>query len=84
MLPLPLVASKRITQSRRARGGKVFRIVRDQKADTTSSGIAQHASEREQHEISDRQLDGIIDNNGTLEQLQETLAALLAPYRDRP
>jgi len=60
-----------------AEGGRVFRIVRDSCEDTTTTGIAGHASEAEQLNIPDSSLDGIIDNNGTLTQLQTQLRTLL-------
>lgn len=59
-------------------GGKVFRIYRDQREDNTTTGMPGHASEMEQREIADSEVDGIIHNHGTLEQLQETIRKLVA------
>jgi len=59
-------------------GGKVYRIRRRGKEDNTSSGISGHASEMEQREIVDEDLDGVIENHGTLEALKETLTTLVA------
>ncbi|MHC4619101.1 MAG: nucleoside/nucleotide kinase family protein [Planctomycetota bacterium] len=60
-----------------AAGGKVFRIVRDQRDDNTTTGISGHASEMEQKEIADDALDGIIYNHGTLQQLRQAMKDLL-------
>lgn len=61
-----------------ATGGRVFRVVREQRDDNTTSGIAAHASEREQRQIKNSVLDGTIDNNGSLLQLSATVARLAA------
>ena len=58
-------------------GGMVYRIVRSSREDNTTTGVPNHASEVEQREIEDRELDGVIDNNGTLEDLKEKVSALL-------
>lgn len=58
-------------------GGTVYRIVRDNREDNTTTGVPHHASETEQLEIEDSELDGVIQNNGTLEDLREKVRALL-------
>jgi hypothetical protein len=61
----------------REAGGKVYRIVRQTKEDNTTTGIAGHASEMEQREIANEELDGIIENHGTLDALRGRLRALI-------
>lgn len=56
-----------------AAGGKVYRIRRRGSEDNTTSGIPQHNSEMEQREVNDEDLDGIIENHGTLAALHDTL-----------
>jgi hypothetical protein len=58
-------------------GGKVYRIVRDTRDDNTTSGVPHHASETEQREIQDKDLDGVIENNGTFDELREKVRAIL-------
>jgi len=57
-------------------GGKVYRIRRRVAADNTTSGIPQHNSEVEQREVADEDLDGVIENHGTLEDLYENLSTI--------
>lgn len=86
-LPVPrvLISDVRLkneVEGIRKAGGQVYRIVRDVKdgqgkEDTTSSGISAHNSEMEQREILDDELDGVIDNSGTLEDLYYTLNDLV-------
>lgn len=61
----------------KAEGGKVYRIKREAKPDTTTTGIPQHISEMQQREVTDQELDGVIENNGTVDALRESLTALL-------
>lgn len=58
-------------------GGRVYRIRRRGGQDTTTTGIPQHNSEVEQREIADEDLDGIIENHGTLDALRERLCTLI-------
>lgn len=58
-------------------GGRVFRIKRTTTA-ADAGGIANHASEQEQLAIADDELDGVIDNNDTQEQLQRTMASVVS------
>ena len=66
-------------------GGEVYRIIRNARTNTTSTGLKKHASEEEQKTISDDDLTGIINNNSTLETLHDTITQLLetphAAYR---
>jgi hypothetical protein len=57
----------------RAAGGRVFRIVRPAATDTTTTGMPNHASETEQLEIKDEELDGVISNTGSLDALRERI-----------
>lgn len=50
-------------------GGLVVRIVRNTKADVTKTGIPGHHSETEQQSIADKEVDDIIFNDGSLEDL---------------
>lgn len=58
-------------------GGKVFRIRRNTKPDNTTTGIPRHNSEVAQREISDETLNGIIENNTTLDALRERVTQLI-------
>jgi hypothetical protein len=58
-------------------GGKVYRIKRTRTEDTTTTGIPNHASEVEQQEIADEELDGVIVNDETLDTLRERIAEIL-------
>jgi hypothetical protein len=58
-------------------GGKVFRIKRDTRPDTTTTGIPHHNSEMEQREVQDQELDGVIENNGTLDALRQSVTSLI-------
>jgi hypothetical protein len=51
------------------KAGKVYRIQRENHEDTTSTGIPNHNSEVAQRSIPDEALDGVIDNNGTFDEL---------------
>jgi len=59
-------------------GGKVYRIVREQKDDNTTTGLPNHASEMEQLEIKDEEVDDVIENFGTLDALRERVKGLIA------
>lgn len=61
----------------RAEGGKVYRIRREAKLDTTTTGIPQHNSEEEQRQIADKDLDGVINNDSTVDALRESLKNIL-------
>lgn len=63
----------------REAGGKVYRIIRHNKEDNTTTGIAGHASEMEQREIADEELDGTIENHGSMDALRERLRTLVQP-----
>lgn len=58
-------------------GGKVFRIKREARPDTTTTGIPHHTSEIEQREVADEELDGVIENNGTLGTLRQSITSLI-------
>lgn len=58
-------------------GGKVYRIVRKSHEDTTSTGIPNHNSEIAQRSIPDEALNGIINNNGTFDELYRKLDDLI-------
>lgn len=61
-----------------AANGRVYRIRRQSFDDTTTSGIPQHNSEVEQREVDDEDLDGVIENDGTLLALQKQMNDLVA------
>jgi hypothetical protein len=63
----------------KAEGGRVYRIRRRGSQDNTTTGIPQHNSEMEQREIADEELDGIIENHGTLDALRERLGSIVQP-----
>jgi len=63
-------------------GGKVYRVKRDQVAldqarATLAPGIPNHVSEVQQRNIPDDALDGVINNDGTLEDLKQAVTALI-------
>jgi len=60
----------------RARG-KVYRIRRSVRKDSTTTGIPKHNSEVQQRAILDEQLDGVIENDSTLDDLHTTLRGLV-------
>ena len=62
----------------RAAGGKVYRVKRDVNRPewTLAPGIPNHISEMQQREVPDDAIDGVIDNNGTLADLQREVACL--------
>jgi len=53
--------------------GKVIRIRRETRECTTTTGIPKHNSEMEQRDIPDSDLNGVIENNGTLTELYRKL-----------
>jgi|MudIll2142460700_1097286.scaffolds.fasta_scaffold00022_13 hypothetical protein len=57
--------------------GKVIRIRREARECTTTTGIPKHNSEMEQREIPDGDLDGIIENNGTLDEMYSKLQHMI-------
>jgi hypothetical protein len=59
-----------------AEGGRVYRIKRNSGENNTTTGIPQHNSEVEQREIVDEELDGVINNNGTLDELNTYLTEI--------
>lgn len=62
--------------------GRVYRIRRSVRKDSTTTGIPQHNSEVQQRAILDEQLDGVIENDSTLEELHSTLNQLVSTQRD--
>jgi hypothetical protein len=58
-------------------GGRVYRVKRQHAMALLAPGIPNHQSEMEQRSVPDDAIDGIIDNNGTLEDLHDEVRALL-------
>jgi hypothetical protein len=61
----------------REAGGRVYRVKRRHAIATTAPGIPNHQSEMEQRSVADQDVDGVIDNNGTLEDLRLAVHDLL-------
>lgn len=61
----------------RSAGGCVFRLKRDHAMAVLAPGIPNHQSEMEQRTIPDDAIDGVIENNGTLEDLRYAVHDLL-------
>lgn len=57
-------------------GGRVYRVVRDTAGETTTTGTAAHTSELEQQGIEDEELTGVIENNGTLDDLRTAIRSV--------
>lgn len=63
----------------RAEGGKIVRIKRD-KLTTLSGSTSLHSSEREQMEVSDNEFDYVLNNQESVEALQQELSSMLANW----
>jgi hypothetical protein len=58
-------------------GGRVYRVKRQHAMALLAPGIPNHQSEMEQRGVPDDAVDGVIDNNGTLEDLRGVIHDLL-------
>jgi hypothetical protein len=61
----------------KAAGGKVIRVKRNARGDVTSSGIPGHHSETEQASIQDQELDFVINNNMSLDELRMSVSGVV-------
>ncbi len=71
---IPDVRFRNEIEGIRSRGGKVVRVVRPGAGLTGAAGL--HQSETEQADIGNEEFDGVIVNDGSLEDLREKVAML--------